>query len=108
MELGTVLFLYWFYTALTVYAGEQKGRIHLVVLHEVPLSNFSPLTLAMSQSQSSESLFIQIPKGFGMESFDTSLTQQIHPGLCPKLREVYFLIPLQDSAVTNLYGALSH
>lgn len=82
-----------FYTAFTVYAGKQKGRIHLMVLHEVPLSNFSPLTLAVSQSQSSESQFIQIPKRFGMESFDTSLTQQIHPGLCPKLREVYFPIP---------------
>ena len=43
-----------------------------------------------------------------MESFNTSLTQQIQPGSYPKLREAYFLIPLQeDSAVTKFYWALS-
>lgn len=36
-----------------------------MVLHEVPLNNFSPLTLDTSQSQSSESQFIQIPRGSG-------------------------------------------
>lgn len=91
-----------------LHAGKQKGRIHLVVLHAVPLNNFSPLTLDISQSQSSESQFIQIPKGFRVESFHTSLTQQIQPGSYPKLKEVYFLISLQeDSAVTKLYWALS-
>lgn len=72
MELGTVLLLCWFYGASVVYTGKQKGRIHLVVLHEVPLHTFSLLTLDTSQSQSAESQFIQIPRGFGMESFNTS------------------------------------
>lgn len=72
MELGTVLLLCWFYRASVVYTGKQKGRIHLVVLHEMPLNTFSLLTLDTSQSQSTASQFIQIPRGFGMESFNTS------------------------------------
>lgn len=107
MELGTALLLYWFYTAFMVYTGKQEGRIRLVVLHEVPLNSFSALTLDTSQSQSSESQFIQIPKGFRMESCNASLTQQIQAGSYPKL-EVYFLIPLhEDSTITESDWGLS-
>lgn len=63
MALSPVLLLYGFYTAFMVYTGKQEGTIHLVVLHAVALNNFSPLTLDISQSQSSE--FIQVPKGVG-------------------------------------------
>lgn len=104
MALGPVLLLYGFYTAFMVYTGKEKGTIHLVVLHAVALNNFSPLTLDISQSQSSE--FIQVPKGLGMESIITSLTQRIQPGSNPKRREVW--IPLQkDSAVAKSQEAPS-
>lgn len=72
MELGTVLLLCWVYTASVLHSGQQKRRIHLVVLHEVPLKTFSLLALDTSQGQRAESQFIQIPRAFGMESFNTS------------------------------------